>query len=74
MNMRLLGARTIDEIVPEMVDASSLSSHTALTPQDKMFSETCECMHTTGAGCRDSKILMSIPLDRLATGFGQVKL
>ncbi|KAL7277781.1 hypothetical protein ACG7TL_008724 [Trametes sanguinea] len=40
MNMRLLGARTIDEIVPEMVDASSLSAHTVLTPDDKLFSET----------------------------------
>ena len=42
MNMRLLGARTIDEIVPEMVDASSLSAHTVLTPDDKLFSNTCE--------------------------------
>ncbi|KAI0663920.1 glyoxylate dehydrogenase [Cubamyces menziesii] len=40
MNMRLLGARTIDEIVPEMVDASSLSAHTVLTPDDKLFSNT----------------------------------
>ncbi|KAI8970805.1 hypothetical protein BD414DRAFT_501670, partial [Trametes punicea] len=56
MNMRLLGARTIDEIVPEMVDASSLSSHTVLTPEDKLFSETCEYMRTTGAECQDSEI------------------
>ena len=42
MNMRLLGARTIDELVPEMVDASALSSHVVLTPQDNLFHNTCE--------------------------------
>ncbi|KAI0767101.1 glyoxylate dehydrogenase [Fomes fomentarius] len=40
MNMRLLGARTIDEIVPELVDASSLSSHFVQTPQDNLFNNT----------------------------------
>lgn len=44
MNMRLLGARTIDEIVPELVDASSLSSHFVQTPQDNLFNNTCECL------------------------------
>ena len=43
MNMRLLGARTIDEIVPDMVDASSLKSHFVMTPQDNLFQNTCEC-------------------------------
>lgn len=43
MTMRLLGARTIDELVPEMVDASALTSHTVLTPQDNLFHNTCEC-------------------------------
>ena len=43
MNMRLLGARTIDEIVPDMVDASSLSSHFVQTPQDVLFNNTCGC-------------------------------
>lgn len=42
MNMRLLGARTIDELVPEMVDASALSSHVVLTPQDNLFHQTCK--------------------------------
>ena len=42
MNMRLLGARTIDEIVPEMVDASSLTSHSVMTPPDNLFNNTCE--------------------------------
>ena len=42
MNMRLLGARTIGEVVPEMVDASSLKSHFVMTPQDNLFTNTCE--------------------------------
>ena len=46
MNMRLLGARTIDELVPEMVDASALSSHVVLTPQDNLFHQTCKS-HST---------------------------
>ncbi|RDX49317.1 glyoxylate dehydrogenase [Polyporus arcularius HHB13444] len=40
MNMRLLGARTIDEVVPDMVDASSLKSHFVMTPQDNLFTNT----------------------------------
>ena len=41
MNMRLLGARTIREVVPEMVDASSLKSHFVMTPEDNLFNNTC---------------------------------
>ncbi|KAI1791208.1 glyoxylate dehydrogenase [Ganoderma leucocontextum] len=40
MNMRLLGAKTIKDIVPEMVDAKSLSSHFVMTPQDNLFQNT----------------------------------
>ncbi|KAG8813746.1 hypothetical protein FRC18_002310 [Serendipita sp. 400] len=36
MNMRLLGARTISEVVPEMVDARHLSSHSA-PPSDELY-------------------------------------
>ena len=43
MNMRLLGAKTIKDIVPEMVDAKSLSSHFVMTPQDTLFQNTCAC-------------------------------
>jgi hypothetical protein len=42
MNMRLLGARTIDELAPEMVDASALHSHAGLTPPDNLYNTTCE--------------------------------
>ena len=42
MNMRLLGAKTIKDVVPEMVDASSLSSHFVMTPEDTLFNNTCK--------------------------------
>ena len=42
MNMRLLGARTIDDLVPEMVDASALGQHIVPVPQDNLFQSTCE--------------------------------
>lgn len=41
MNMRLLGARNLRELVPEMVDASALQSHVGLTPNDNLYSSTC---------------------------------
>ena len=43
MNMRLLGARTIDELVPEMVDASALNQHIVGVPTDNLFQQTCKC-------------------------------
>jgi L-lactate dehydrogenase (cytochrome) len=41
MNMRLLGARTISEVVPEMVDASALHSHAGVNPADNLYNQTC---------------------------------
>ncbi|KAI0919045.1 hypothetical protein AcW1_003476 [Taiwanofungus camphoratus] len=40
MDMRLLGARTVNELVPEMVDASALTSHFVMTPEDHLFKST----------------------------------
>ncbi|KAE9411536.1 glyoxylate dehydrogenase [Gymnopus androsaceus JB14] len=40
MNMRLLGARNLKEIKPEMVDASGLRSHAGLTPTDNLYQST----------------------------------
>lgn len=37
MNMRLLGARTIAEIVPEMVDASNIHTHVVPVPMDNLY-------------------------------------
>lgn len=41
MNMRLLGARNIGEVVPEMVDASALHSHNGTVPTDNLYNQTC---------------------------------
>ncbi|KAH9855954.1 glyoxylate dehydrogenase [Lenzites betulinus] len=54
MNMRLLGARTIDEVVPDMVDASSLSAHTVLAPEDNLFNSTYQPL--TLAQFKDAKL------------------
>ena len=43
MNMRLLGARTLAEVKPEMVDASSLQSHIVAVPGDRLYDSNCEC-------------------------------
>lgn len=45
MNMRLIGARNIQEIVPEMVDASALSSHVGITPSDNLYNGTCKTIY-----------------------------
>ena len=41
MNMRLLGARTMKDVVPEMVDASNIHSHTVAVPGDKLYDNNC---------------------------------
>ncbi|KAH7883293.1 FMN-dependent dehydrogenase-domain-containing protein [Phlebopus sp. FC_14] len=42
MNMRLLGARNIKEIVPEMVDASNIHLHTVPVPSDNLYDSNYE--------------------------------
>jgi hypothetical protein len=42
MNMRLLGARTMQEVVPEMVDASNIHSHVATVPVDRLYEGNCK--------------------------------
>lgn len=41
MNMRLLGARNLKEIVPEMVDASNIHLHTVPVPTDHLHDTNC---------------------------------
>ncbi|KAF8339391.1 FMN-dependent dehydrogenase-domain-containing protein [Amanita rubescens] len=41
MNMRLLGARTIKDVVPEMVDASNIHSHIVAVPGDRLYDNNC---------------------------------
>ncbi|KAJ8520449.1 hypothetical protein ONZ45_g2736 [Pleurotus djamor] len=40
MNLRLLGARNLNELTPDMVDASGLHQHVGLTPPDNLFNLT----------------------------------
>lgn len=44
MNMRLLGAPTLRNVVPEMVDISNLRSHTVSVPDDRLYAGNCECL------------------------------
>ena len=41
MNMRLIGAQTIKDIVPEMVEASSIHSHVVNVPGDRLYDGNC---------------------------------
>lgn len=43
MNMRLLGAPTLKDVVPEMVDASNISSHLVAVPSDRLYDSNCVC-------------------------------
>ena len=41
MNLRLLGAQTIKDLVPEMVDASNIHSHLVTVPRDQLYEANC---------------------------------
>ena len=43
MNMRLLGAPTIKDVVPDMVDARSISTHVVAVPGDRLYDSNCQC-------------------------------
>jgi L-lactate dehydrogenase (cytochrome) len=42
MNMRLLGAPTLKDVVPSMVDASNVHSHIVSVPGDNLYNNNCE--------------------------------
>ncbi|TFK74629.1 cytochrome b2 [Pluteus cervinus] len=44
MNLRLLGAPTIKDVVPEMVDASNLGIHVVSVPSDRLYESNYESM------------------------------
>jgi L-lactate dehydrogenase (cytochrome) len=44
MNLRLLGARTIRDVVPAMVDASNIHSHLVAVPHDQLYDGNYENM------------------------------
>ncbi len=49
MNLRLLGAPTLKNVVPEMVDTSNLSSHIVSVPDDRLYVSNCEYSLSTSA-------------------------
>lgn len=42
MNMRLIGAPTIKDIAPDMVDASHLGTHVVSVPEDRLYGANCQ--------------------------------
>jgi len=56
MNMRLLGAKTIKDVVPEMVDARNLHSHLVSVPEDRLFHSNCELSFVRTSLFMDSNI------------------
>jgi L-lactate dehydrogenase (cytochrome) len=42
MNMRLLGARNLSEVVPSMVDASNINMHVTAVPEDYLYGGNCK--------------------------------
>ncbi|KAF8552937.1 glyoxylate dehydrogenase [Imleria badia] len=40
MGMRLIGARTIDDLTPDLVDASGVHTHVGITPTDNLYNAT----------------------------------
>jgi len=43
MNLRLLGAPTIKDVVPAMVDATNIHSHLVAVPHDQLYDANCTC-------------------------------
>jgi hypothetical protein len=41
MNLRLLGARTIRDVIPAMVDASNIHTHLVAVPRDQLYDSNC---------------------------------
>ncbi|CCO31504.1 L-lactate dehydrogenase (cytochrome) [Rhizoctonia solani AG-1 IB] len=52
MNLRLLGAPTIKDVVPAMVDTTSLKSHIVAVPQDSLYYTNYEIL--SGARLRET--------------------
>jgi len=42
MNMRLLGAKSLKEVVPSMVDASHVNMHVSAVPEDYLYGGNCK--------------------------------
>jgi hypothetical protein len=47
MNLRLLGAPTIKDVVPAMVDATNIHSHIVAVPHDQLYNANCKRVSPT---------------------------
>lgn len=41
MDMRLLGAPTLKDVVPDMVDINSIHQHSVVVPGDRLYDANC---------------------------------
>jgi hypothetical protein len=41
MNLRLLGAQTMRDVVPAMVDATNIHTHLVAVPPDQLYESNC---------------------------------
>jgi hypothetical protein len=57
MNMRLLGAKTLKDVVPEMVDASNIHTHIVSVPGDVLYDRNCEPSIIPCAKCPFAEML-----------------
>jgi L-lactate dehydrogenase (cytochrome) len=54
MSLRLLGAPTIKDVVPAMVDASSIHMHVTAVPADMLYDANCMSRYSFFSGDIDS--------------------
>ncbi|KAH0588825.1 hypothetical protein H2248_004624 [Termitomyces sp. 'cryptogamus'] len=46
MNMRLLGAKTMKDVVPSMVDASNIHTHIVAVPEDRLYDSNYQSLQS----------------------------
>lgn len=68
MNMRLLGARSIRDVVPEMVDVSNIHMHIIPVPKDNLYDTNCACWFTSLASFSMISILQMNPFGEPGSG------
>jgi hypothetical protein len=57
MNMRLLGAPTLKDVVPDMVDASNLQSHIVSVPGDSLYNNNCAFFFFLAMLCTETQLI-----------------
>lgn len=57
MNMRLLGAPTLKDVVPSMVDASNVHTHIVAVPGDNLYNSNCKYFSVVGSPCGHAMLM-----------------